>query len=280
MNAFFDANDYRVVDRRGIPSDRIEFENVWGVADEHLYDQVIDEIEREKAAHPGRPVFAHVMTTSNHRPYTYPAGRIDIPPGTGREGAVKYTDYAIGRLIERARTRAWFDDTVFVITADHGANARGTTQIPVDKYLIPVLVYAPKHIAPRRIDRLMSQIDIAPTLLGALDFSHYTKFLGRDVLHSAPTTDRAFVANFQTLGYLRGEEIVLLQPKRKVAVFRRRGEALVPLPDPDPSLVREAIAFYQVASHAFRNGLYLDEEQVPPGKRANAEVRIAAHRSH
>jgi phosphoglycerol transferase MdoB-like AlkP superfamily enzyme len=279
MNAFFDANDYRVVDRRGIPSERIEFENVWGVADEHLYDQVIDEIDREQAAHPGRPVFAHVMTTSNHRPYTYPAGRIDIPSGSGREGAVKYTDYALGRLIERARTRAWFDDTVFVITADHGANARGTTRIPVDKYLIPVVVYAPKHIAPRRFDRLMSQIDIAPTVLGALGFPHYTKFLGRDVLHCPPATDRAFVANFQTLGYLRGDEMVLLQPKRRVEVFRRHGGALVPLPNPDPSLLREAVAFYQVASHAFRNGLYLDEEQLPPAQRAKAEVRIAEHRN-
>jgi phosphoglycerol transferase MdoB-like AlkP superfamily enzyme len=271
MNAFFDANDYRAVDRRDIPSDRIEFENAWGVADEHLYDQVIDEIEREKVLHPDRPVFAHVMTTSNHRPYTYPPGRIDIPSGTGREGAVKYSDSALGRLIERARTRPWFDDTVFVITADHGANARGTSQIPVDKYLIPVFVYAPKHVAPRRVDRLMSQIDIAPTLLGALDFSYYTKFLGRDVLHSPPATDRAFVANYQTLGYLRSEDVVLLEPKRKVEVFRRRADTLVPLSDPDPSLIQEAIAFYQVASHAFRNRLYLDEEQIPPGERANAQ---------
>jgi phosphoglycerol transferase MdoB-like AlkP superfamily enzyme len=280
MNAFFDANDYRAVDRRDIPSARIEFENVWGVADEHLYDQVIDEIDREKAAHPGRPVFAHVMTTSNHRPYTYPAGRVDIPSGTGRDGAVKYTDYALGRLIERARTRPWFDDTVFVITADHGANARGTAQIPVDKYLIPLFVYAPKHLAPRRVDRLMSQIDIAPTVLGVLDFSYYTKFIGRDVLHAAPATDRAFVANFQTLGYLRGDELVVLQPKRKVDVFRRHGTALEPVAAPDPSLVREAIAFYQVASHAFRNGLYLDEEQIPPAERANTAVRVAAFRNH
>jgi phosphoglycerol transferase MdoB-like AlkP superfamily enzyme len=280
MNAFFDANDYRVVDRRSIPSGRIEFENVWGVADEHLYDQVIDEIDREKAAHPGRPVFAHVMTTSNHRPYTYPPGRIDIPSGTGREGAVKYSDYALGRLIERARARPWFDDTVFVITADHGANARGTLQVPVDKYLIPVLVYAPAHVAPRRVDRLMSQIDIGPTVLGLLDFSYYTKFLGRDVLRSPPATDRAFVANFQTLGYLRGEEMVILQPKRKVAVVRVVGEAQVPVPAGDPSLVREAIAFYQVASYAFHNGLYGDEEQLPPAERAEPGARVAAFRKH
>ncbi len=280
MNAFFDANDYRVVDRRNIPSGRIEFENVWGVADEHLYDQVIDEIDREKAAHPGQPVFAHVMTTSNHRPYTYPPGRIDIPSGSGRDGAVKYTDYALGRLIERARTRPWFDDTVFVITADHGANARGTTQIPVDKYLIPVLVYAPAHVAPRRVDRLMSQIDIGPTLLGLLDFSYYTKFLGHDLLHSAPETDRAFVANFQTLGYLRGDDMIVLQPKRKVAAFRLRGDAQVSVSAADPTLVREAIAFYQVASHVFRNGFYLDEEQVTPGERAAPAARLAAHRKH
>jgi phosphoglycerol transferase MdoB-like AlkP superfamily enzyme len=277
MNAFFDANDYRAVDRRDIPSSRIEFENVWGVADEHLYDQLIHEIDLEKARHPERPVFAHVMTTSNHRPYTYPAGRIDIASGTGRDGAVKYTDYALGRLIERARTRPWFDDTVFVITADHGANARGTTRIPVDQYLIPLFVYAPKHVAARRVDRLMSQIDIAPTVLGLLDFAYYTKFVGRDVLHAPPASDRAFVANYQTLGYLRGADLVLLQPKRKVEAFRRHGDTLTPLAAPDPSLVREAIAFYQVASHAFRNGLYLDEEQIPPAQRAKAGVRLAAH---
>jgi phosphoglycerol transferase MdoB-like AlkP superfamily enzyme len=267
MNAFFEANDYRAVDRRNIPAARIEFENVWGVADEHLYEQVIEEIDREKAQHGGRPVFVHVMTTSNHRPYTYPGGRIDIPSGSGRDGAVKYTDYALGRLIEGARARPWFKDTVFVITADHGASARGTAQIPVDKYLIPVFVYAPAHIAPQRIDRLMSQIDIAPTLLGLLDFSYHTKFLGRDVLHSAPETDRAFIGNFQTLAFMKDDRIAVLQPKRKTDVYRLlEGRSYLPLPA-DPALTREAISFYQVASHVFRNGLYLDEEQTHPDDR-------------
>jgi phosphoglycerol transferase MdoB-like AlkP superfamily enzyme len=40
-----------------------------------------------------------VMTTSNHRPYTYPAGKIDIPSATGRGGGVKYADYAVGQLM-------------------------------------------------------------------------------------------------------------------------------------------------------------------------------------
>ena len=275
MNAFFDANDYRVIDRTSIAKNEIEFENIWGVADEHLFDKVLAEIDREKAADPARPVFTHIMTTSNHRPYTYPPGRIDIPSGSGREGAVKYTDHALGRLIERARGRPWFDDTVFVITADHGANARGSATIPVNHYRIPVFVYAPKHVAPERVDRLMSQIDIAPTLLGLLDFRYYSKFLGHDVLHSAGVTDRAFVANFQTLGYLRGDSMVVLRPRKSVETYSKSGSGFVATGAADPELVREAIAFYQVASHLFRAGLYRDEEQLPPERRV---ARMGAHR--
>jgi phosphoglycerol transferase MdoB-like AlkP superfamily enzyme len=268
MNAFFDANDYRSVDRRAIPSGRVQHETVWGVADEHLFDQVLEEIDRELKARPERPFFVHVMTTSNHRPYTYPDGRIDIPSGSGRNGAVKYTDYAIGEFLAKARGKRWFDDTVFVLTADHGANARGTTRIPIDKYLIPVMVYSPKHVTPRRVDRLMSQIDIPPTLLGLLDFDYYSKFFGRDVLRSPPDSDRAFVANYQTLGYLAGDRLALLHPRRKTEAFRVDADKNIVGAIDDPQLVREAIAFYSTASYVFRSGLYRDEEQTPPERRA------------
>jgi phosphoglycerol transferase MdoB-like AlkP superfamily enzyme len=279
MNAFFEANDYRSIDRRNIPAQDVEFENIWGVADEHLFAHTLKEIDREKAARPERPVFAHIMTTSNHRPYTYPPGRIDIPSGKGRDGAVKYTDYAVGKLIEGARGREWFRDTLFVITADHGASARGTSRIPVDKYRIPVFFYAPAHLAPRRVDRLMSQIDIAPTILGVLQLDYYTKFLGHDLLHTPPGEDRAFVANYQTLGYLKGDRLLVLQPKRKVEEFAMQGDTLVASRRVDPALAREGIAFYQVASHVFRSGLYGDEEQVPPEARAatNAARRVEGH---
>jgi phosphoglycerol transferase MdoB-like AlkP superfamily enzyme len=229
---------------------------------------VLDEIDRELSARPERPFFVHVMTTSNHRPYTYPDGRIDIPSGSGRNGAVKYTDYAIGEFLAKARSKRWFDDTVFVLTADHGANARGTTRIPIDKYLIPVMVYSPKHVTPRRVDRLMSQIDIPPTLLGLLDFDYYSKFFGRDVLHSPPESDRAFVANYQTLGYLARDRMALLHPRRKVESFRVDADKNILEPVDDAQLVREAISFYSSASYVFRHGLYRDEEQTPPEQRA------------
>ena len=120
----------------------------------------------------------------------------------------------------------------------------------------------------------MSQIDIAPTLLGLLDFSYYTKFLGHDLLRSPAASDRAFVANYQTLGYLKGDRLLVLQPKRKVEEFLRQGDRFVTARGVEPELAREGIAFYQVASHLFRNGLYGDEEQRAP------EVRKASHMPH
>ncbi len=273
MNAYFAANHYRVMDRRDIPSERVKFENIWGVADEYLFDQVLDELDREMAARPGKPSFVHVMTTSNHRPYTYPPDRIDIPSGTGREGAVKYTDYAVGRFLEQARSHAWFDNTLFIITADHGADARGTARIPVDKYRIPLFIYSPKHIVPKKIDRLMSQIDIAPTMLGMLNLRYFSKFIGRDVLHAPPSTDRVFVGNYQTVGYIKGDRMVLLRPKRMVEVMRIGPDMKVIGELHDPALAREAIAFYQFASYAFTSGMLADEEQVSPEKRT---VRKAA----
>jgi len=87
MNAYFSANDYRVIDRTDFPKETVMFENVWGVADEALFDNVIRTFDNK--ANNGKPFFAHIMTTTNHRPYTYPDGRIDIRSPGGRDGAVK-----------------------------------------------------------------------------------------------------------------------------------------------------------------------------------------------
>jgi phosphoglycerol transferase MdoB-like AlkP superfamily enzyme len=204
----------------------------------------------------------HVMTTSNHRPYTYPAGRIDIPSGTGRSGAVKYTDYAVGEFLRKAKSHEWFKDTIFVITADHGASARGTSQIPLVKYRIPLFIYSPEHVKPGRFDRLMSQIDIGPTILGLLEMGYSSKFYGHDVLRSPPSEDRALVGNYQTLGYMRDGRLVTLMPGRKISVSALPPELGLPAGSgvSEERLTEEAISLYQTASALYAGGLLLDEE--------------------
>ncbi|MGC1954862.1 MAG: sulfatase-like hydrolase/transferase, partial [Gammaproteobacteria bacterium] len=110
----------------------------------------------DQAGNNGRRFFMHIMTTSNHRPYTYPDGRIDIPSPSGRDGAVKYTDFAIGRFIEQARRHPWFSDTLFVIIADHCAAVAGKTELPVAKYHIPLIFYGPAIVKPGHVTRLIA----------------------------------------------------------------------------------------------------------------------------
>jgi phosphoglycerol transferase MdoB-like AlkP superfamily enzyme len=254
MNYFFANNGYTVVDREELADNEIDYENIWGVADENLFTLAMREID--KTVQNNKPVFAHVMTTSNHRPYTYPEGRIDIPSHTGREGAVKYTDYAIGDFIKKARKKPWFDSTIFVIVADHCASSAGKSELPINKYHIPLLVYSPANIAPAKMERLMSQIDLGPTLLGLLNFSYVSKFYGYDIFQLEPGRERVFISTYQNLGFIHNNKMIVLSPQRKMETFNVTlgSDKLTPAAE-DKALEEQAIAWYQTASYAFKNGL-------------------------
>lgn len=247
MNTYFGLQGYQVTDRRGFKEGIVEFENIWGVADEHLFDQVLLEIDQEHAA--GKPFFGHVMTASNHVPFTYPEGRIDIPSPGKRRGGVKYADYAVGRFVEMAKQKPWFDNTIFVFIADHCASSAGKAKIPVHRYHIPAIVYAPKLIKPVTVDTLASQIDMVPTLLGLLGLQADDHFIGRDILRLPPQEGRALLSTYQNLGYLKGDLMTVLQPKRRIETFRisADGKEAQPVPT-DPKLAEEAIAYFQGAS--------------------------------
>lgn len=253
MNAYFGANDYRVLDRTDFPKETVMFENVWGVADEFLFDNVIRTFDNEQAT--DKPFFAHIMTTSNHRPYTYPDGRIDIPSPGGRAGAVKYTDYAIGKFILDAKAKPWFKDTLFVIVADHCASVSGKAKLPVAGYRIPLILYAPTLLKPASYPQMVSQIDIAPTLIKILGKSGDEHFFGRDLFEKEALPERAFISNYQALGYLKNGILTVLLPKQRVESYRVDMKSLETTPaDIDPQALKEAIAYYQTASRAFKSG--------------------------
>jgi phosphoglycerol transferase MdoB-like AlkP superfamily enzyme len=254
MNGFFSANNYTVVDRSALKPEEIDYENIWGVADENLFTLALREIDNTVST--GKPVFAQVMTVSNHRPYTYPDGRIDIPSHTGREGAVKYTDYSINKFLMEARHKSWFDNTVFVIVADHCASSAGKTELPVNKYHIPMMIYSPVNIQPGKMERLMSQIDMGPTLLGLLNFSYISKFYGYDIFKLEPGRERIFISTYQNLGFIRHDKMVQLDPQRKVNTYAPNFiDGSLTKIENDQGLTEEAIAWYQAASYAFKNGL-------------------------
>lgn len=254
MNAFFSGNGYRIVDQNSVAKREMQFENAWGMSDEDLYAQTIKLADIDHAS--GKPFFFQLMTTSNHRPYTYPDGRIDIPSGSGREGAVKYTDYAIGRFLDTARTKPWFAQTVFIFVADHTAGSAGKQDLPPENYRIPLFIYAPAQIPPGEVDVLASQIDLAPTLLGLLRFDYTSSFFGRDLLGPQRTPGRALIGNYQHLGLYAGDHLAILSPRRLVRDTRPAIDEGQTVDGVAPtSLSQTAIAYYQGASQLFQQRL-------------------------
>lgn len=257
MNAYFGANGYDVIDRTDAAAEKLPIhgENIWGIADEDLFSLAINHFDKEHAA--GRNFFAHVMTTSNHRPYTFPAGRIDLPTGH-REGAVKYTDWALGDFIKRAAAKPWFDNTLFIISADHTAKAAGKTDLPPSRYHIPMIWYAPKLVPPGTMDRMMSQMDIGPTLLGWLGLGYSSRFFGYDMFTLEAGRERAFISTYQKLGYLKAGRLVTLDVKHPPKVSAGLAVGADAPPITDRRLTDEAIAWYQAASLYFREGSLKD----------------------
>jgi phosphoglycerol transferase MdoB-like AlkP superfamily enzyme len=254
MNHFFSSNDFNIVDRTDVDDSKIHYSNIWGIADEDLFAKVLE--ENDKLHNTGKPFYEFIMTTSNHRPYTYPEGRIDIPSHTSREGAVKYTDYAIGKFIDDARKQPWFDDTVFVIIADHTASSAGSVDLDVEKYRIPMLIYSPKYIKHQVVNTMASQIDVTPTVLALLNFDYDSLFFGRDILTTPEPEARALIGNYQKLGYLKGDKLTVLGTKKTVEQFDVdfTNHTIKPTKISNQYL-QDALAYYEGASLIYKKKL-------------------------
>ncbi|MBB4805402.1 phosphoglycerol transferase MdoB-like AlkP superfamily enzyme [Chryseobacterium defluvii] len=266
MNNFFGGQGFDIVDRdRGnplsdkiathrykIPDHEVSFENAWGICDEDLYKQAIQ--YADKSATTSTPFFQFIMTTSNHKPYTFPAKTIDLPQGN-RNAAVKYTDYALGKFIMNAKEKSWFRNTVFLIVADHCASSAGKWEINIDKHHIPAIIYNLPH-KPEKINRLTSQIDLVPTLLGYLGWNYNTALYGKDVNLMKAGDERAFIGNYRTLGMLKGNQFTQIDDRKRIKQFMvsEKEKSMSEVKDQNKILVSQTISYYQTASERFKNG--------------------------
>ncbi len=250
METFFSGNGYDIVDQKSYSPEEITFANIWGVCDEDAYRKVIRTLGEQ--SQDGKPFFAHVMTVSNHRPFTYPAGKIRIPNDSKtRAGGVLYTDYALGQFLAEASKQPWFDNTIFLITADHCASSAGRTEIPLHKYHIPALIFAPGFVAPQQIEGIVSQIDLMPTLLSLLDMDYDSHFYGRSIF-DPDYVNRAFIATYQDLGYLEGDTFTILSPVRRYEQYRvvpteENPHNLEPAAQTDTTQLNRAVYYYQTS---------------------------------
>lgn len=266
MNIFFGNNGFNIVDRKNklrideefpvqrtqITDDEVTFENAWGVCDGDLYDKVLREADAQHKLK--KPFFNFVMTSSNHKPYTYPDGVVDIPSGENRDGALKYTDWAFRKFFEEAKNKPWFKNTVFVIMSDHAAYSAGRTDIDVKNYHIPAFIYNLKNKNPEEINKLSSQIDIFPTLFGYLNWSYESNLFGKDITKMQKKDERALIANQLKLGLLKEDYVLILDNHKKHTFYQWNKENNeLTAKKTDPEFLKETISYYQTAFNLFKN---------------------------
>jgi phosphoglycerol transferase MdoB-like AlkP superfamily enzyme len=183
--------------------------NVWGISDKDLF------LEANKVfSQQDKPFFTVIQTADNHRPYTIPETdrgfvKKEINQDTLEKygflsieeyNAFAYSDYAFKTFIETAKKEKYFANTIFVFVGDHGVEGNAKAMYPdvwtnnrLSDEHVPLLFYAPSLLQPKQYEKVVSQIDVLPTIAGLVHQPYLNTTLGRDVLNPATTNSGAFV---------------------------------------------------------------------------------------
>lgn len=189
MRSFFTGNGFsQIIDINDIKNP--VFVGSWGASDEDLFNHAhehLTELHKQQ-----KPFFSLIFSSTNHEPFEFPDGRISLheEPKNRVNNAVKYADYALGQFFKQARQSDYWQDTVFLIVADHDNRVYGSNLVPVEKFHIPALILG-ADIQPETITPVASQIDLAPTLLSLMGISSHHPMIGRDFALDKTSSGRA-----------------------------------------------------------------------------------------
>jgi phosphoglycerol transferase MdoB-like AlkP superfamily enzyme len=224
------------------------FETSWGVSDRDLFAHIL-ELMDELTTHP-KPVFLATLTVSNHRPFIVPRG--SAPAGEHRSeerslrAAMHYADAALGWFFTQARLRGWFDDTVFVVMADHGPRIHGDSLVPVESYRVPLLLISSPEVCARVVTETGSTSGLPATLVSLLGLP------SREVFWSPSLVDGqdgpVLVEHDYHVGELTTDTLTVLARGGRFHQWRRQGDILEPageLSRDDPAARRVSEVFSQ-----------------------------------
>lgn len=179
MRGFFLGNGFnKITDQKDYKNPI--FVGSWGASDEDLLNKTHEQLMKHHAS--GKPFFTLAFSSSNHAPFQFPDGRIQLyeQPKATDNNAVKYADYAIGQFFEKAKKSPYWKDTVFLIVADHDIRVRGDTLVPIEHFHIPGLILG-ADIQPKKLSTIASQIDLPVTLLSLMGINAQHPMTGRDL---------------------------------------------------------------------------------------------------
>jgi phosphoglycerol transferase MdoB-like AlkP superfamily enzyme len=191
MRSYFTGNGFSdIVDFTRI--NKPTFVGSWGASDEDLFRTA--QTQLQQLHQQGKPFFSLIFTSSNHEPFEFPDGRISLhqQPKAQVNNAVKYADWAMGQFFRQAMQADYWQDTLFLVVADHDNRVYGSNLVPVEKFQIPALILG-AGVKQQQIDTLASQIDLAPTLLSMAGIWACHPLTGRDFSRDSTSPGRALL---------------------------------------------------------------------------------------
>ncbi|MDF1800154.1 MAG: LTA synthase family protein [Planctomycetota bacterium] len=257
MARFFTGNGFeRVVDCKDY--DDPMFVGSWGVSDQDLFRRAHAEFE----AMDDEPFFSLVFTSSNHSPWDFPSGQVEPyeQPAATRNNAVQYADHALGEFFELARASDYWEDTLFLVVADHNSRVFGASLVPVERFHVPA-VFLGGTVEPGHIDTLASQVDLVPTALSLMGLAASSPTLGRDLTDPSRAGEpgRAILQYDRSNLFLTDEAAVLLRLDAEPQTMSWDGHELLPVAH-DPALERRSLAHALWPQLSYRSGDY----RLPP----------------
>lgn len=203
-----------------------DYGNEWGIWDDKMLQFDIDVLSEAK-----QPFFATLFTLTLHSPHQLPDYYTDEFPADPKKPFVRsihYTDWALRQFFETAKKQPWYDNTLFVITADHrkAEYLNDAVNNDLGYFATPLLFYTPDGtIAPRTIsDAIAQQTDIMPTLLGMMGSDEQMVAFGSDLFATPAKDTWAFQFNNGIYQYEKGDYMIQFDGARTTAVYAWRSD--------------------------------------------------------
>lgn len=254
MASYFYGNGFQqIIDEKEYKNPK--FVSTWGASDEDLFDKANETFT--ELAKGDKPFFSLVFTSSNHDPFEFPDGKIELfdKEKQTRNNAAKYADYALGHFFELAKKSNYWKDTIFLVIADHDSRVAGENLVPIRHFHIPALILG-EGIEPRRDNRLVSQIDMPTTLLSLAGISGQYPMIGYDLTQDV-NPNRAFMQYDQVQAMMKGSDVVILKPNTPIQGFEyNKAQELLTPKEQTEAMKKEALAHALLGSYLYKNQLY------------------------
>lgn len=258
MASFFNGNGFNnIIDETDFDADgkKYAFKGVWGYSDEDLAVKANEYF----SSLGDKPFFSLMFSTSNHEPFEFPDGRIKLYDNKKNtvNNAMKFADFSIGKFFELAKKQKYFNNTIFIVIADHNTRTYGKSLVPIHKFHIPALIIAPNIQKGTTYDNLASQIDIPTTLLALSGITTNSPMPGRNLLTLPKTTKgRTIMLFHETYAFKVEDDVIIMNPNAEPLQFKVEKDSIFTPVKLNTELAKDALAHIVASSTMYQKRKY------------------------